>query len=563
MSSDDQVKIDIDDMHGSGHASSSSSSSSAPSFHGADPSAPFAPSNLPASSLDDRMNVMEKNISMICEYIQKQEEAKVNAPSPSASFDHKSFTHHQQTPSSSVKDESSTPFHRGVTFQSDVGVNRDHTPHPVIAKIMSGYGHPSSYNSSAGNVGSSVVSVGGHPGRAASTIPSMENGGLGGHSTLPPMNTPPGLSPAGTDDGAGRGAGFVRISDEDRALLSVKLNMPSKYKGSMSHDSANLRIFISQMDRWFDAKKINHESPNSLLIAVTQLDGYASSWYENVRHEEAINSWSDLRSLMIQRFEREDIEEVETFALMDTKYRTNITAYTHEFNQHVQLVPQHLRRDQPMLILLYLHGLRVDHGTALLRVTLKHHMGKQGLHTLTQVQNEALRIESVLNSARSAGKQSAGATMYSNRTSLTPSSSRFSRATPPRRPTFSTPQKLHHVAAESGDHSVLDSYEDMNASIDDRGIDDGDEDSSGDTTVPSFHEDDESDSHGSSTSAAVDEVEHAMLHAMKAQAKFGAKLNISPEEILRCRKNNLCFKCKRPGHMATACPTSNGPSKKL
>ena len=272
--------------------------------------------------------------------------------------------------------------------------------------------------------------------------------------------------------------------------------------------------------------------------------------------------------MMFQRFEREDIEEVSAFALMDTKYRTNITTYTHEFNQHVQMLPKHMRKDQQTLILIYMHGLRVP-GTGLLRVTLKNQMALQGLCTVNQVQNEALKIESVLQSGRAGSNPSvAAAGAYgSTRTASTSSpSSRFSRGTPPRRPAFSPPQKLNHIAGGSSDQYGGDSsLDDMNALIEGNGNDDGEEDASDEQArLPSFHEDDESKSSlPSGGGATADEVEQVMLHAMRAQAKFGERLKVSPEEILRCRKLNLCFKCKRPGHMASACSTTNGQSKNL
>ena len=257
---------------------------------------------------------------------------------------------------------------------------------------------------------------------------------------------------------------------------------------------------------------------------------------------------------------------VTAFALMDTKYRTNITTYTHEFNQHVQMLPKHLRKDQQTLILIYMHGLRVP-GTGLLVVTLKNQMALQGLCTVNQVQNEALKIESVLRSGRSGGNPSVAAagTYVSTRPASTSSpSSRFSRGTPPRRPTFSTPQSLNHVAAGVDQYGGDSSIDDMNALIEGDGNDDGEDSSDEQAKLPSFHEEDESKSSvPSGGGASADEVEQVMLHAMKAQAKFGDRLKISPEEILRCRKLNLCFKCKRPGHMASACPSTNGQPKNL
>lgn len=551
----DQVSISINDQQSGASAPPSSPSS----FQGHAASSSSSSSDHLSASLEQRLNLLESNIGMIVQYIQQQEAAKANAPSASSSVD--------QSASPIVKaDSSSTPFQHGVRFQSDVGVNRDHTPHPVIAKIMSGsggYHGPSMNESYNGNQSSYQTPSAG-----------QQMGDAVGQQV--PMNMKPAL-PSFAVAGAGRtdedddsrsvSSVSSRMSHEDKVLLAMKLDMPSKYKGSMSHDSANLRIWVSQMNNWFDAKKLSHGSNSALVLAVTRLDGYASSWYENIRNEETINSWSDLRAMMFQRFEREDIEEMSAYALMDTKYRTNITTYTHEFNQHVQMLPQHLRKDQRTLILMYMHGLRVQ-GTGLLVVTLKNQIALQGLCTVNQVQNEALKIESVLRSGRTGGNPSTAAagTYVSTRSAgSSPSPSRFSRGTPPRRPTFSTPQKLNHVAADVGQYGGDPSIDDMNALIEGDGIDDGEDDSSDEPAkLPSFHEDDESKSSvPSGGGATADEVEQVMLHAMRAQAKFGERLKISPEEILRCRKLNLCFKCKRPGHMASACPTTNGQSKNL
>ncbi len=572
----DQYSIIIHDPSVSGHASappaSPPPSASSPSSSHAASSSSSSSSDQLLSSLDERMNMMESNISMIVQYIRTQEAAKANSPfsPPPATVDQKPAVHgHGSSPlvkdeSSSSSSSSSTPFHRGVTFQSDVGVNRDHTPHPVVAKIMSGYtARPSSSGSGSGNYGNGN----GHGGGTSSS-------GVAPHPTLPMpslMKSPPLTypAPAGIDDDdddvrsvGGSTSSRSSTSYEDKILLSMKLDMPSKYKGSMSHDSANLRIWIAQMNNWFDAKKLSHESKGALVLAVTRLDGYASSWYENVRTEVSINSWSDLRALMIQRFEREDIEELSAFALMDTKYRTDVTSYTHQFNQHVQLAPKHLRHDQPMLILMYLHGLR-DYRTALLRVSLKNNMAMQGMNTLTQVQNEALRLDDQIRSAQQGANSSPAATntFVSGRPAV---SSRFGRGTPPRRPAFSTPQKLHHVAAAStGGDSIVD----MNSLVNHGGIDEyGDDDDSfrdEPTQPPAFHDEDEYGS-SSSPSGNVDEVvESAMLHAMKTFVKYGERMKVSPEEIMRCRKLNLCFKCKRPGHMASACvSTTNGHQSK-
>lgn len=553
----DQVRISINDQQSVASAPPSSPSSFQSQGHAVSSSS--SSSDQLAASVEQRLHLLESNIGMIVQYIQQQEAAKANALSASSSVNHSAY--------SIVKDDSSsTPFQRGVRFQSDVGVNRDHTPHPVIAKIMSGsadYPGPTMNESYNGNQSSyQTPSAGQQMSDSVGQQVPMQ--------VKPAMPSFPAVGAGRADeDDDSRSVSSVssRMSHEDKVLLAMKLDMPSKYKGSMSHDSANLRIWVSQMNNWFNAKKLSHDSNSALVLAVTRLDGYASSWYENIRNEESINSWSDLRTMMFQRFEREDIEEVSAFALMDTKYRTNITTYTHEFNQHVQMLPQHLRKDQKTLILMYMHGLRVQ-GTGLLVVTLKNQIASQELSTLNQVQNEALKIESVLRSGRTGGNPSAAAGTYVSTRSAgsSPSSSRFSRVTPPRRPAFSTPQKLNHVSAGTdqlyGGDSSLD---DMNALIEGDGSDDGEDNSSDEPAkLPSFHEDDESKSSmPSGGGATADEVEQVMLHAMRAQAKFGERLKISPEEILRCRKLNLCFKCKRPGHMASACPTTNGQSKNL
>jgi len=532
----------------------SSSTPSAPSIFSAASTASFNPP-VPSTAfehfMDQRANHLQSSINKITgqidgigdqlnalmNYIMQQPAAVVVAP-PSS------------TPAPVVKEEAATPtpFQHGIRFQSDVGVNRDHTPHPVLVKIEQG----------------------GQPSPAAGSLPYIPT--HHGQSSSA-AGSPPHVSTAHSSNQHSGGSDQLDdvedADDDDRAWKDVKVPLPQAFRGQLTTDSLALRSFIQRMERYMQFKQINMKNVRSLNFAVTLLDGLASQWYEGIKHDKSINSWQKLKVAMIRRFEPDDVEERETAALINTEFRTNVTAFNHEFTTHQQLAADGFRNNDQVLIHLYRIALGRAAGTSWLCTMLKAKIDTEKLTTLSQVMNATLRLEATLKQGRKSNGAATVAASSAHRPSQpslsTPShrhsdSSRFQRPTPVRNPQFSTPLQVNNIDAGGDDDDDMDGH--LFNEIDGDATDAVDEHSIGDDDHSTTDTADGAD--GADGTGADSAQQSLMLNAMKAQQKFGQRYGMTPEELLRCRQNNLCFKCKRPGHMSGACPSvGNQSSKKL
>jgi hypothetical protein len=474
---------------------------------------------------------------------------------------------HAQYYSETKLPEQPTPFHRGITYQSNVGVNRDHTPHPVVVKAMGG-------------------------------MPYSNMGAAAAQQRERPI--PDNMSESSRDSRPSRSSYRDRRDyhgDEDgedeRAYNGVKVPLPPRYKGLLTTDSSALRVFIQQMERYMAFKQISMVNNRSRDFAITFLDGVASQWWESVKTDASIDSWQTLKAALIRRFEPEDVVERETFALLNLVFRTNVTVFNHDFITHLQLAHEELRNNEVLLIYLYRDMLRKAQGTGWLCTMLKTAIRSEALSTLSDVMNAALRLEATLTSGR---KANAAATATATATTVPAfrgtqttagssgspyrvnnSNSRFARpssSTPVRKPQFNSPVRVNHmrVATEEDvhDEDIGDlqlSNMEFEHEID---IEDDGEVNHEDEVLSSSASMSSATAVGSSDSVVgvAGDQNALVLNAMKAQQKFGGRFALPPEELLRCRQNGLCFKCKRPGHMSSACPTSsqsggNNPSKKL
>ncbi len=479
------------------------------------------------AGIGDQLNVMMS-------YVMQQQPA-ATAAEPSQVNSSSSASSSSSSVPVDVKDEADvTPFQRGVRFQSNVGVNRDHTPHPVVAKIQQGF---TSSNPTA-------------------PLPSIS----------PASDRP--IRPARSDDVD------VDDDDDDKVWKDVKPPLPQAFRGQLTTDSLALRGFIQRMERYMQFKQIRMSGRRSLDFAVTLLDGVASQWYEGIKHDASINCWHKLKAAMIRRFEPDDVEEKETMALVRTDFKTNVTAFNHEFTTHQQLAADGFRNNDEVLIYLYRIALDRAPGTSWLCTMLKAKIDSENLTTLSQVMNAALRLEATLKQGRkSNGAATVAVSSSSYRSahssSSSPShhnggsSSRFQRSTPVRNPQFNTPVRVNNIAAGDGGDDPIDDPFDHPDSISESPGDNrvGDVDQSFDGYT---NGDGSSSSTGAAGAGADDDPQTLVLNAMKAQQKFGQRYGMTPEELLRCRQNGLCFKCKKPGHMSSACPSGgNQSSKKL
>lgn len=528
--------------------SSSSSSSTPPSVSGAPlvassvvgiPSSPWE--HQTQATLDDLrggMNGINETLTLLAQVVNQLNQRL--PPTPAV-----------------VKTEPPTPFNRGATYQSDVGVNRDLTPHPVVARVMAGYVPPH------GDPGSASSGPGRPPfvGSSSHAPPADRHG-------LTPLSKPP---PKVEEE--------IESDDDDEKARRERLPLPTKYKGNVATDSLALRSFIQAVERYFTFKQWNMNSRSTLDFAVTLLEGAASQWFETAKKDPALRSWNTLKIAMKNRFEPDDVEERETFALLRLEFRGDVQSFNHAFDARQQLANENIRDNDAVLIFLYRNAMELSQApnTAWLCTMLKNAIRSEKLVTLSDVKNAALRLEATLRQGRGRGAATATVSSSSFRGASSSSSvpyraaagagaSRFQRSgTPVRNPQFNTPVRVNNM------HGADNADADYGAGVADGGVQlanmdalfengNGVDQDDGPSLEPAFHEDESSSS--SSAAAAggaggVGDDQHAvLLHAMRAQQKFGGRFNLTPEDLLRCRQNGLCFKCKRPGHMSSACPSS-------
>lgn len=481
---------------------------------------------------------------------------------------------HQQVlpPTPAVKTESTSSFdNRGATYQSNVGVNRDLTPHPVISRIMAGI--PPSAGAGAG------VGVGPAPRSYAASSTSPAPGATNRYAGLsPPGHAAPKINEELDDS-----------DDDDRARRDVKLPLPSKYKGNVGTDPLALRSFIQSVERFLQFRRWNMDKRRTLDFAVALFEGPASQWYETLK-DPSINSWNTLKVALKHRFEPDDVEERETFALLRLEFRGDVQSFNHAFDTRQQLAHESIRDNDAVLIFLYRNAMEQSQSpnTAWLCTMLKNAIRTERLVSLNDVKNAALRLEATLKQGRrgaatatvSASSSSSfrGASSSSSAPYRAGGSSRFQRSgTPVRNPQFNSPTRVNNIrgadatdadynygtGADDGGGIQLANMDALFENESDYGVDHG-----GDSlVVPSFHDEEPSSSSGAASGAvsagsgAGDDQQALVLHAMRAQQKFGSRFSLTPEDLLRCRQNGLCFKCKRPGHMSSACPSADSNTK--
>jgi hypothetical protein len=335
----------------------------------------------------------------------------------------------------------------------------------------------------------------------------------------------------------------------------VKLTAPEPFYGKVGTNALQILTFISQMEIYFNAAKINLESPDSLSIALISLRGNALLWYNSIKDRDGstINSWSQLKVELTKRYQPVAQEQISLTELLDCKFKGSIENYNNDFMNSLLLLPHLNNPTMDSLVMgIYSRGIRGPN-TTFVSATVLNAITKKEVSTLNELMSLALLSEQNMKKAQG---DSRGAHLpissnnhsnnrFGNKSFSSPVrfprpnnnyNNNFTNAKP-----FNSPQQLNNIGA----HDQYYEEEEISGSNDqcdhlNHVGDEHDEDNNGGVTDgPDID----------------DQAEDHFLNAIKLYDRAKQNNNsITPEEFDRRRRAGACFFCGDVGHMANKCP---------
>ena len=396
------------------------------------------------------------------------------------------------------------------------------------------------------------------------------------------INTgPPGHTPASNLNSAMllespviRGIQYDNPSDsfDGRSVSSkqmfsrVKLPTPRAFDGTAKAKTmaTTLTGFTGSMDRYLEANEVDPTSLASLRITVLFLQDGAINWYNvfSTSEPNTVRSWKDLKEQLKIRYLPVAQQHLSLDLLLDVKYRGSIEKFNEEFLTHLQQIPSYNEpAAEPLIMGMYAKRIRDAPGTSYISTVINNAITEKKVKTIGDLQSVALIAET--NSAKSrvnlpytpnnGHRSTNNSTSYPNRS--TNWSSNFqnrnsnnnqNRNFPPRTSSFTTPQRVNNIECNEDAYSYEQECGDVMPS---------DEIEVGMDSVN--RADDERDNESDINADGIDDSSdnNSFLNAVRlynAAKEFNPKL--TDEEISRRRKNNTCFRCNRPGHIARNCP---------
>jgi len=293
----------------------------------------------------------------------------------------------------------------------------------------------------------------------------------------------------------------------------IKAMAPSSFSGGVG---VNPEQWLREMERYL--RVTGADAAMWVPLASTYLKGGASVWFNTLDHATQEGDWASFREAFHARFSPLDAARVARAALRKLRQRRNVAEYSTAFLKQIELIPDMSIADQ---LEYYINGLHARLADA---------VDRQHPKTLQEAMNQAQREE-----LRQATRQTQGST-----------GARSSYYYP--RPAYSTSS---YPDGDSMNLSVLEQEIDSLYALDQAPVSDEEHlhalpmhRSGG----PSMFR------HGSSSSRQVS----------APSSSWRGVPGLTRDEFDRLSRENRCFNCKQPGHLARNCtknPRKPGGSK--
>ncbi len=280
---------------------------------------------------------------------------------------------------------------------------------------------------------------------------------------------------------------------------------PSAFRDSHRDDADQ---WITEMERYFAAARIAEDNAERSHLASTYLKDAASTWYSSETRDNAFGlspSWAVFKAGFLARFRPVEASRMARAAIRNLRHRVRVAGYTQEFQRLLQRIPDMSTSDQ---IDNYIHGLQSH---------IAQEVDREQPKTLAAAMEVAQRVELLLATRRSGGRM-------------------FGRALP-------------SYGGGSGSSDAMDV-----SHVREGGGEDTDFYFEGDHHLNALF------GRGGSSGG----FRGGRGGGGGGRGGRGGKHHapsMSREEYDRLMKEDKCFKCKKPGHIARHCPSSASESK--
>ena len=301
------------------------------------------------------------------------------------------------------------------------------------------------------------------------------------------------------------------------AQLFKSLAKPDVFYGNPGED----------LDSWL-AQIINYVKLTGIPLNVaaqfssTYLKGAAWTWFSSLTQEEliTITNLDTFVTAISKRFKPLDNQHIARMKLTTLAQLASVAKYNEMFNTIMQQLPKMDIEDRKFQ---YINKLKDTIRTALAATVQPH-------HSLVEIQLMALKLDAALtqprgnyNNNNNKFQRNTNGNNYNNANKQHNSSAQWNTKPVATANVINASNNSNNTTAVMSTEQTIASTNDMNY----YGIQDGDDNNM-----------------------------LAHLHNMN-MSRTSTIPKLTPETRDYCRRNRLCFRCRRPGHMATNCTTNN------